>query len=94
MNKLIKYSFIFLLFTRFYNFLIMKTSRVMEIYFIFSLINIAVNLRFHPLLASLATVIRFLFICGLLVALSEEKFWIEAKKSSAICSFFRRIAAA
>ncbi|HQJ15647.1 MAG TPA: hypothetical protein PLJ26_04110 [Candidatus Omnitrophota bacterium] len=68
-----------------------RTSRVLEWFFIVSLVSIVVDVTVNPLVSSLAIMGRFVVVSAMLVAFSQETFWKTAKKNSAVCGFLRRL---
>jgi hypothetical protein len=68
-----------------------KTSRVIELFFMYSLVNMIFDVVINGLISALAIVLRFVLVSALLVAFSEEPFWLEAKRNSAVCAYIRRI---
>jgi len=87
--RLIKGSFWVSVYSRSMDFMVHRTSLVIELLFIGSLFELAVNVIMGSGVLFLSIVARFLLICAALVVFSEEPLWREIKKKSYLCALIK-----
>lgn len=90
-SALVETSLIASLFRTTVHFLLTRTSRAIELYFLFSLGELLGSRLFGRPVPLPAAGIRFILIALLLIASSEEPYWRRVKQSSIACALIRRL---